>query len=126
MDYRIYYGDGTIYEGTRETFDDAPVLDVQAIVVKDIAEYKHDSGRLVFYSWDFYLYEDGQWCGVNGMPDFVEHVLHCRPEKVLKGRQIRNDKHQEIMLKALKDPGFPKKSRTMAITENGLDWNGLD
>ena len=64
------------------------------------------NGRIILKGWDYYVLSGGSWIGVNGVADFIDHVLHSNPEKVLKGRMIPRDKFQEVMQKATDYPGF--------------------
>ena len=98
----IFYGDGSVYEGDGL---DAPPTGVQVIIYDDPSIPVHNNGRIILKGWDYYVLE-GSWIGINGVADFIDHVLHCKPEKVLKGRMIPRDKFQEVMQKATDYPGF--------------------
>lgn len=106
VEWRIYYGDGTTYDGLLDT---APATNVQVIVARDAAPSSRNVGRLILSGWDYYLYRDG-WYGVNGEVDLVDHVLHERPQRVLKGRQITTGEYDGIRRLANADPDFPVKS----------------
>ncbi len=114
--FRIYYGDGSIYEGP---IADAPPVDVQCIITPDQRRSSYEVGRLVMHSWDFYLYVEGVWLGVNSMVDLVDHILHRQVEKVVKGRMIPNDRYEAILNRANTDEGFPRKSALSPVREDG-------
>ncbi len=114
---RIYYGDGSVYEGLFDGIE--KVLDVQCVVTPDLRNSAYETGRLVMHSWDFYLYAEGAWMGINGTVDLVDHVLHRPIEKVIKGRMIPNEKYEAILHRAHHDEGFPRKSNKSPEREDG-------
>lgn len=117
-EFRIYYGDGgPPYEGTLEGIE--KVLDVQCVVTPDLRNSPYETGRLVMHSWDFYLYAEGSWMGINGVVDLVDHILHRPIEKVIKGRMIPNKKYEEILSRAMHDEGYPRKSNKSPAREDG-------
>lgn len=116
VEFRIYYGDGSTYEGP---IAGASPVDVQCIVVPDCRGSAYEVGRLVLHSWDFYLYAEGSWLGLNGTVDLVDHLLFRSVEKVLKGRMIPHEKYEEILTRANKEKGFPRKSGHSPVREDG-------
>ena len=95
--------DGSIYEGDPV---DAPPRGVQGIIYKDPATDGMNVGVLCLRGWDYYFLEDGSWVGINGDTDFIDHVLFCRPQKVLKGSMLPRDRWQsalKVMEGLLKD-----------------------
>lgn len=110
MKFRVYYSDSE-YEGPLE---DTPQWDVIAVVQESAT-----MGREVLQSWDFYLYAYGEWYGVEGMVDYVEHTMTQPIEKILKGRRIPNAQYREIIRRAHKDPDFPPKSSNNKTIEVG-------
>ena len=109
-EFRVYYSYGE-YDGPLE---DTPQWDVIAVVQPD-----PDLGRAVLQSWDFYLYARGEWYGVEGMVDYVEHTMTQPIERILKGRRIPTLKYKEIIKRAHKDPDFPPKSSRNPTIEVG-------
>jgi hypothetical protein len=117
MPWRIYYGDGTVYEGPAK---DAPPLDVQAIAQADNRGWsQYSTGRMIYHSFDFYLYCEGQWIGVNSLVDLVDHILHRPIDKVLKGRMITHERWEAIMERAQKDRDLPRKGSQRPWLEDG-------
>lgn len=106
MKCAIFYGSGEVYVG--EGLDAYP-LDVQAVVYDDPSDTNRTVGRVVLKGWDYYLLEGESWVGVNGEADFADHVIHCQPTKVLKGRMIPRDRWQAIIDRAAAFPGFKER-----------------
>lgn len=99
--FRIYYGDGSVYDGDPNV---APRLNVQCIVCDDDNSHMYAVGHRVLHQWDYYLMSDtGRWYGCNGEADLVDHVLHCKPSVVLKGRMIEGATYQAILKRASVD-----------------------
>jgi hypothetical protein len=111
VSYRIYYGDGTTYDGPVE---DALALNVQAIVQAD--PNPHGTGRYVIHGGgqrpnrvpiDYYWWDGEQniWAGGDlcGLFDYLG-----RPgwKKVLFGRSIADATYQQIIVAAGEDPDF--------------------
>ncbi len=117
LEFRIYYGDGSIYEGPIEGIEQ--VVDIQVIVKPDLRNSPYETGRSVMHSFDFYIYADGEWLGINGTLDLVDHILYRPVEKVLKGRMIPNQRFEDILGRAIKDKGFPRKSNKNPLREDG-------
>lgn len=116
LEWRIYYGDGSTYDGPLES---APVVNVQVIVVNDKAPNRKNVGRLMLFGFDYYLYREKEgWYGINGEVDLVDHLLYEQPLKVLKGRGISSENYSKIYNKANLDSDFPKKRRYDPAREN--------
>lgn len=103
MNWRIYYGDGSTYDG--EPFA-APSLNVQAI-----AQLDDEVGRHVIAGFDFYWYEpsEDKWWGGEafGLWDYLS-----RPgvRKVIFARTLLNEDYRAVFKRACEDPDFPVKS----------------
>lgn len=124
MDFKIYYGDGSVYSGSPE---DAPALDVQCIAWNDPNRGIHDLGRVVMSQWDIYIYSDhvGGWHGTNKYSDLLMHLGHgCGPggvRAVLQGAWINREDYFAIQNRAETDPGLRRKSATYPILEDGSE-----
>lgn len=107
--FRIYYGDGSTYDGAVEH---APALNVQAIVQED--PHPHGTGRYVIHGGgqrpnrvplDYYWWDDAMWVGGDlfGLFDYLQ-----RPgwKKVLFGRTLPDAAYQAIITAAGDDPDF--------------------
>jgi hypothetical protein len=80
MRFRIYYGDGSTYDGSPEN---APALNVQAVA------WEHpEHGRQLMYGKDYYWWLDDEWYlgDLFGMWDYLAHTDGW--VKVLFGRSI--------------------------------------
>lgn len=104
MRFAVFYGDHWEFDG-----DDLTPVGVQAVVYPD-ASRNGNTGTLCIRGWDFYLLEPGGWVGVNGAIDLIDHVLHCKPEVVLKGRMMPREVYQDVVLSAIDQFQFPRKS----------------
>jgi hypothetical protein len=130
MKWRVYYGDGSTFDGVPE---DAPTWDVQAIVQPHI-----ESGRYIICLYDYYIYREGRWFGVDnvGAIDYLLHyvklgrqnpdgtfsikqkkissldfILYGANKGHIKiGRMLRKERFQEIHRNADSDPDFPKRT----------------
>lgn len=96
--WRIYYGDGSTFDSSQGSPQDAPGINVQVIA----KAAGIDLGRLTIASKDFYWFDRGEWFGgdVFGLWDYL-----AQPGlKVVKfGRLISLPIFQEIMRRAVTD-----------------------
>jgi hypothetical protein len=94
--YRIYYSDGTTYDGTVETVPQAPPTGVQVIVqFDDYSEHWYmQSGS------DNYIWRDGRWVGVD---DTGRTVYLVTPgwKRVLFGETIRTERWLQAFNEAI-------------------------
>lgn len=95
--WRIYYGDGAVYDAAPEL---APASNVQAIISS------HDVlGRQLCAGRDFYWWDAGEWWGgdIVGLIDYLN-----RPgwKKVLAGRSIKDQTYIDVCNAARSDPDF--------------------
>lgn len=101
--WRIYYGDGSSYDGDPFL---APARNVQVVVVID-----PDVGRYLHARCDFYWWDDAikTWFGgdINGMWDSLDQP---GPKRVLFGRVVPLRTYDDCIKRALVDPDFPVKS----------------
>ncbi len=122
--FRIYYGDGSVYEGIPE---DAPPEDVQAIAFNDPIHGPGDTGRVVLAEWDFYIYSDpvGGWHGANKYADLMRHLkIGCGPggvRAVLEGQWVDYETFKTIEKRARTDPGLNRKNANNPLREVGRE-----
>jgi hypothetical protein len=99
--YRIFYDDGSTYDGAVE---EAPCEGV-IIVVQDDS----DVGREVLHMKDYYYWEHMRWWGADrwGMEDYLR-----RPgwKKVCAGRNTLPANYSALYDRANQDPDFATKS----------------
>ena len=123
-DFRVYYGDGSTFEGRPE---DAPAENVQCIAQADQITDSGTIGRYVMHSWDFYIYSDPAegWHATNRTSDLIDHLRQgCGPggvRAVLTGRWISNKIFQEILARAQREGKFPYKSAKAKVPEDGRE-----
>jgi hypothetical protein len=96
--FRIYYGDGTTYEG--DPFD-APRLDVQVIVQPDPRV-----GYALISSADYYYWEPelGGWKGTTGF-GLYDHLIRCRNPLVLFGRHMTDEAYAVMLARIRSEMG---------------------
>lgn len=103
MKWRIYYGDGTTYDGeTQEDAFNAPTKNVQ--LTKQEAD--NERGHSIRHGSDFHCWEGFRWGGKDreGLVDYIIH--HQGPQKILLGREIHDETYQKICRQAVKDGCF--------------------
>lgn len=102
--WRIYYGDGTVYDPGNPF--DAPAQNVQMIANGD-----RNHGWSLARSNDYYWYEEDldEWNGgdIFGLWDYLTRPGH---KKVLFGRTILTEEFQAILTRAVNDPDIPQKT----------------
>lgn len=123
MKFRIYYGDGTTFEGEPE---DAPTENVQAIIWDDPEIGISSAGRIVLHQWDIYIYSaDIGWHGTNKYADLLLHLKKgCGPQgvrAVLLGQWISRENWLQILHRARTDEPFKPKSADKPSIEDGIE-----
>lgn len=105
MKWRIYYGDGSTYDG--ESFEDAyNAPAVNAVILKQEADnwrgYSLRHGTY-FFCWehivlsDGTVLEEGRWSSKNDLFGLMDYyTYHKGPQKVLIGREIHDATYHEI------------------------------
>jgi hypothetical protein len=106
MPWRIYYGDGSIYDDSQGSPWDAPALNAQAVVVSD-----PEHGWYCCRADDFYWYieaEDRWYSGERfGLFDYLTQP---GMKKVIFGRSIPDWEYRKLLDRAMNDPDLPKKT----------------
>jgi hypothetical protein len=118
---RIYYGDGSVFEGGPE---DAPTENVQCIAWDDPTRGTGDIGRIVLSEWDMYIYSDDiGWHGTDKYFDLIQHLQKgCGPggvRAVVTGRWISWADFTAIKHRAQTDPDLRQKSANRPVFEVG-------
>ena len=110
VDWRIYYEDGSVFDNTQGSWDDAPLDGVQCVAVR------HEIyGRQIFSGGDYY-----SWT-----PDF-DHItstndlrIALKPLRWIKyGRHIPSEQYQKVLTQASEDTAFPKTSPRRRASDN--------
>lgn len=101
MKWRIYYGDGTTYEG--DPFH-APGLNVQLIK----QECGNERGFKLIHNKNHYVWSpfgDPGWHGVADDWGLMDYIAHSNgPQKILIGRVCPDKAYEEICRKAVEEP----------------------
>lgn len=100
--WRVYYGDGGTFSNLDGAPEDAPALNVQAIV-----EYDPSVGRSISMRRDFYIRVNDAWMGV----DWFGLLDQLMAQGIIKaGRSLPTEQYEAIYQRAASDPGLPRKS----------------
>jgi len=114
--WKIYYGDGTTFDNTQGSPQEAPAENVQII-----ATYEDGAGRILLHLWDWYFYIDykdgkkSEWYGAD-IHGLLDHLLTYQDQvkAVKQGRSIRNAVFNDLLKKAINDPDM-----LLGIDHNG-------
>ena len=101
VDWRIYYDDGSTFDGAPES---APALGVLAVVQPD-----PDHGRVVLSRWDYYCFHGGEWYGHDSFGLF-DCLTRPGWKRVLFGRTVPSAWFREVLKRAETDLDFPPRS----------------
>jgi hypothetical protein len=104
MRWRVYYGDGGRFGDPDGAATDTPGLGVVAITQTD-----PENGRYVLAGDGYYWWEHDRWWS-GDLLGCWDYLTRPGPRKVLFGRQVPNDRYQEILRIADTDPEFPARS----------------
>lgn len=121
MEFRIYYGDGTVYSGDA-VWSPAGYKHkgVQCIAWTDPDKSVKTTGRVILHEWDIYIYStDIGWHGTNKYADLLMHLEDGNVRRVLTGRWVERDQYKAIYKRAKTDPGFDEKSAIDPMYEDG-------
>ncbi len=107
MNWRIYYADGSVFDGKDGVVPIARRFQVQIVVQLD-----RDNGRQLVHFADYYLWRSdlGRWIGVAGelsaMMALTQHTeeITC----LLWGSMMDDVSWAKIQARASSDPGFPE------------------
>ncbi len=124
MNFRIYYGDGSMYEGDVDNIPKDNTDDVQVIAWNDPVKGAADLGRVTITEWDIYIYSDPiGWHGTNKYADLLMHLRGGiglgGVRAVMTGRWISIPAFHNIREHARTDPGLDRKSANDPIREDG-------
>lgn len=96
-EWRIYYGDGTTYQGSPE---EAPERGVQAI-----AQVHPDVGWAATSSSDYYVYLPHDWWQGVDVFGLWDYLATPGWKRVLFGRTVNNAEYKAILERAFADLG---------------------
>lgn len=108
MQWRIYYADGSTYDGPVEM---APGDGVIGIVRRDVQDddFPYTNGRELLYGKDFYWWSGDRWLGGDnyGRDDYLRAAGW---RKVVAGRTVKRVQFELIKQRMETDPDFPQMS----------------
>lgn len=124
--FRIYYGDGTAYEGGLAGIPQRNTDNAQVFAWNDPEKGAGDLGRVVIKEWDIYIYSDDLgWHGTNKYADLLTHLRKgIGPggvRAVLTGCWIQKSRFLTMVKKAETDPGLDRKSAHDPLREDGAE-----
>lgn len=99
--YRIYYDDGTTYQGDPYN---APAFGVLVIIEDD-----PEAGRVLIENGDYYCYREARWYAMDIIGLF-DYLASPGEKKVIFGRIVPNELFREVHKHAMEDTDFPKKT----------------
>jgi hypothetical protein len=113
--WKIFYGDGSVFDESCGTAESAPSHDVQVIVSSH-----PDYGRVLLRRWDWYYLNDGEWFGsdIHGLLDQLLHDTKNQIKAVKQGRVLSTPDYEAIVRSAREDPDFPPQSAEKTAAEN--------
>lgn len=93
MHWKIYYGDGSVYDS--EEGSSPPARDVQ-VIVQDHPKV----GKELVTGADYFIRKNGRWMGVDlfGLWDYLLDL-----GLVLFGRMVTTEEYREVMRRAMAD-----------------------
>jgi len=105
FNWKIYYGDGTTYDGDQDPYL-APTTNAQIAVIAD-----PNHGWTMQAYEGFYWYEPDMDAWIAGDSfGYNDYMLRDGPKKVIFGRTIDTAEFTRIMSVAINDPAIPVKS----------------
>jgi hypothetical protein len=104
--WRVYYGDGSIYDDDNGEAWDAPTRNVQFVLTSS-PEHNWDLCR--FYDYYWYLPELDRWSG-GDIFGLFDYLIEPGQKKVLFGRTITNAEFQKVFDRACADQSAPMKT----------------
>ena len=100
--WRIYYGDGSVFTSEDGTPWDAPRTNVQVIV----QEHGRVGWQVLNSADEYYFEEDTRgWYEARG---FTDHLLRAKHPLVVFGRMMNNDEYVALLARAKEDLPTPK------------------
>ena len=107
MDWKIFYGDGSIFDSLMGSPSEAPSFNVQVIVCKN-----ETNGRSLYHTWDWYYWNGEEWRGadIHGLLDQLLHDTENKICGIKQGRTVKDEVYEELLLKAINDKDFKPRA----------------
>lgn len=104
MRWRIYYGDGSIYEG--ETEADAMAAPTKSAQITSSEVPDSPRGRTLSHGSDYHCWLGSYW-SARDRDGMIDYILHREgAQKIIMGRAIYDKTYKEICRKVLQDGCF--------------------
>jgi len=112
VSYRIYYADGSTYDGDPWQ---APFYRALLILERD-----PDHGRRIVSGADYYCWmpEENRWRGYD-LPGMMQYMYIPGPKRYLVGEMVNNDLWNATYRRAENDPDFPSRTAYGVYEEKG-------
>lgn len=114
MNWRVYYADGTTYNGD---VANVPIFEVLVIV-----EVDKNHGRKLISNGDYYIWDDRRWLACDKE---TKEAYMARPgmeKRYLIGVMVHDEKWERIMKVARNDADFPIQTAThMYESKEGIN-----
>lgn len=108
--WRVYYDDGSVFDNTMGSWEDAPCDGVQCVAVRDEVY-----GRRVHHFVDYYIWPP--WLPHAHSTHDVGPTL--RKLRWIKfGRYVPQEQYEKVLSQACEDPDFPKTSPRRRASDN--------
>lgn len=117
INWRIYYGDGSVFDDSMGTPKEAPPLNVQVIVVAD-----ENVGKQLLHLWDWYYWDGEQWSGAD-IYGLLDQLMWNHVTAIKQGRTLSQREFDAIKQRAIEDTDFsPKTGSTRVEGRRGQVW----
>lgn len=115
--WRIYYGDGSVFSSEDGPPQDAPCLDVQAIVQPHaevgrvvVAGHRLTECEDALCKKDYYWFESGEWYAGDWTGLILNYLQHPGHKVVKFGKTISDERFNAIMRRATRDSDFTPRA----------------
>lgn len=105
IDWRIYYDDGTNFDSSMGTIEDAPALGVILIWQRNNDDEHHPTERVVGLDWYWWRPDLNRWLG-GDIHGYLDQAMHLRAIGLKMGRNMRNKHYFDLLETVNRDPDF--------------------
>lgn len=104
-EWRIYYDDGSVFDSSMGSPEDAPPFGFICAI-----GYDETGARYIMHGWDHYQWDHQgkQWWGMD-LFGLIDRLSRNLVTAYKQGRTVTKTHFNEMMNKAHHDPDFPKR-----------------